>query len=301
MKRIQLNKKNKQKKKQNKTLKKKKSVKKIEKSKNYKNEKEDINISFDSNQTNNDLYSILGVSRRATNEEIKIAYRNLVLKYHPDKNKSDPNTASKFINIRQAYKILSDRRKRIIYDETGEYDEEEITPLKRNNTTNDFRKRFTIEDIKNYEKKYRGSEEEEQDLFDYYIKNKGDISEILKSIPYARNKDIKRYLDIYEKFFRNKRLKRNAKYEETKNKIIVMIKNKEEEKEAKEILDKLTKQITERGGKKRNLNDYLVDLVKGLENENIDRVDNKMSEIEFQKVFKDLKNIKKKNGKKTKK
>ena len=80
-----------------------------------------------------------------------------------------------------------------------------------------------------------------------------------------------------------------------------MIKNKEEEKEAKEILDKLTKQITERGGKKRNLNDYLVDLVKGLENENIDRVDNKMSEIEFQKVFKDLKNIKKKNGKKTKK
>ena len=80
-----------------------------------------------------------------------------------------------------------------------------------------------------------------------------------------------------------------------------MIKNKEEEKEAKEILDKLTKQITERGGKKRNLNDYLVDLVKGLENENIDRVENKMSEIEFQKVFKDLKNIKKKNGKKTKK
>ena len=80
-----------------------------------------------------------------------------------------------------------------------------------------------------------------------------------------------------------------------------MIKNKEEEKEAKEILDKLTKQITERGGKKRNLNDYLVDLVKGLENENIDRVENKMSEIEFQNVFKDLKNIKKKNGKKTKK
>ena len=80
-----------------------------------------------------------------------------------------------------------------------------------------------------------------------------------------------------------------------------MIKNKEEEKEAKEILDKLTKQITERGGKKRNLNDYLVDLVKGLENENIDKVENKMSEIEFQKVFKDLKNIKKKNGKKTKK
>ena len=80
-----------------------------------------------------------------------------------------------------------------------------------------------------------------------------------------------------------------------------MIKNKEEEKEAKEILDKLTKQITERGGKKRNFNDYLVDLVKGLENEKIDRVENKMSEIEFQKVFKDLKNIKKKNVKKIKK
>lgn len=217
------------------------------------------------------------------------------MQYHPDKNKTDPDATTKFINIRQAYKILSNYRTRNIYDETGEYELEEKEPINRYNTINDFRKRLTIDDIINYKKKYIGSKEEEQDLIHFYNKYNGDISHILQCIPYSRNKDIKRYLDIYETLFRNKKLTKNAKYEETKNNIILMIKNKKEEKEAKELLDKLTKQIIERRSKKRNLDDYLLDLAKKYENDKIDEIKEEISEKEFQKVFKNIKNKNKKN------
>lgn len=79
---------------------------------------------MDKENLNNDLYKLLGVKRNSSYEEIKRAYRRLVFKYHPDKNKTDPNASSKFIAISRAYKILSNEQSRKIYDETGEYDEE---------------------------------------------------------------------------------------------------------------------------------------------------------------------------------
>jgi len=66
-----------------------------------------------------DYYRTLGVSREATDEEIKKAYRKLALKYHPDKN-SDANAEEKFKEIGSAYEILSDKKKRDIYDRYGE-------------------------------------------------------------------------------------------------------------------------------------------------------------------------------------
>lgn len=54
-----------------------------------------------------DYYSILSVERNATDEEIKKAYRQLALKYHPDKN-HDPDAETKFKEIAEAYEILSD-------------------------------------------------------------------------------------------------------------------------------------------------------------------------------------------------
>ena len=55
-----------------------------------------------------DFYKILGVSRSATDDELKKAYRKLALKYHPDKNK-DPGAEDKFKEIAEAYHVLSDR------------------------------------------------------------------------------------------------------------------------------------------------------------------------------------------------
>ena len=66
-----------------------------------------------------DFYSVLGVSKNATSQEIKTAYRKLALKWHPDKNKSSEADA-KFKEINKAYEVLSDTKKRDTYDQYGE-------------------------------------------------------------------------------------------------------------------------------------------------------------------------------------
>ncbi|ODN04451.1 DnaJ protein 1 [Orchesella cincta] len=66
-----------------------------------------------------DYYKILGINRGAADDEIKKAYRKLALKFHPDKNKA-PNAEEMFKNVAEAYEVLSDKKKREIYDQYGE-------------------------------------------------------------------------------------------------------------------------------------------------------------------------------------
>jgi molecular chaperone DnaJ len=71
-----------------------------------------------STDTKRDYYEVLGVDRTATRDQIKHAYRQLALKYHPDKSR-DPDAAAKFRALAEAYAVLSDDTKRKEYDTTG--------------------------------------------------------------------------------------------------------------------------------------------------------------------------------------
>ena len=64
-----------------------------------------------------DCYVVLGVPRGASDEEIKLAYRELALIHHPDRNPRNPSAAKKFMLVKEAYDVLSDPHERRLHDQ----------------------------------------------------------------------------------------------------------------------------------------------------------------------------------------
>ncbi|SVB97515.1 uncharacterized protein METZ01_LOCUS250369 [marine metagenome] len=79
-----------------------------------------------------DYYSILGVSREASDDDLKKAFRKKAMDYHPDRNKNNPKAEEKFKEINEAYAVLGDKAKRSQYNRFG---------------SDGFHKRFSKEDI----------------------------------------------------------------------------------------------------------------------------------------------------------
>src|SRR5687767_15809540 len=66
-----------------------------------------------------DYYEVLGLSREATDDDIKKAYRKLAIKFHPDKNPGDKEAEERFKEVGEAYEALADPQKRAAYDQYG--------------------------------------------------------------------------------------------------------------------------------------------------------------------------------------
>jgi DnaJ-class molecular chaperone len=63
-----------------------------------------------------DYYQLMGLSREATGEEVRKAYRKLVMEHHPDRNRNDPDCEGRMKEINEAYQVLGDEEKRRQYD-----------------------------------------------------------------------------------------------------------------------------------------------------------------------------------------
>ena len=73
-------------------------------------------------------YELLGVERKATAKDIRTAFRKLARKYHPDLNPGDKSAEEKFKQLQEAYDVLSDTKKRQMYDQYGFYSDNAPPP-----------------------------------------------------------------------------------------------------------------------------------------------------------------------------
>ncbi|VFP77671.1 molecular chaperone DnaJ [Buchnera aphidicola] len=87
--------------------------------------------------TQQDYYTILKVSNTASEREIKQAYKRLAIKYHPDRNQGNKTAEEQFKKIKQAYEVLSDKKKRTAYDQYGH------SAFEQNGNNGDFHSSFT--------------------------------------------------------------------------------------------------------------------------------------------------------------
>jgi DnaJ family protein C protein 9 len=200
------------------------------------------------------LYDILNVPKTATPDEIKKAYRKLALLKHPDKNPDDPTAAENFQKLSKAYQILSNPKKRQTYDQFGEDGEDDFNSTEWLSAYEYYRAMHPLiskDDYKGFAAKYRGSDEESQDLLDFYAENEGDISNIILSIMCCVNDDAPRFVKFFEDKIAAGDIKHFVKmFNKTKTKIQLLA---DERKEAKAEKAKLKQKLEKPSGSMEDL------------------------------------------------
>ncbi|OLN85334.1 DnaJ-like protein subfamily C member 9 [Colletotrichum chlorophyti] len=141
----------------------------------------------DSEPPSIDPYEILGLEREATADQVKSAYRKAALKNHPDKVSDDKRDEAKetFQSIAFAYAILSEPARRKRYDATGSTSES-IVDSEGFNWSDYYREQFrdaiSADAIAKFAEKYKGSDEEKDDLLIAYEQHKGDMDMIYETV-----------------------------------------------------------------------------------------------------------------------
>ncbi|GFT52470.1 dnaJ homolog subfamily C member 9 [Nephila pilipes] len=162
----------------------------------------------------NSLYDVLSVEKTATAAQLKRAYRKASLLLHPDKvdeSKKEESTR-KFQILAKIHFILSDTEKRQIYDETGIIDDENDCSMDDSSPefwTNYWRNLFpkiTLKDIDNFMGKYKGSEEENNDLKNCYIKAEGDMDVISETFIGYKVDEEERYSKMLKEMIKTKEI-----------------------------------------------------------------------------------------------
>ncbi|MDQ4023326.1 MAG: DnaJ domain-containing protein [Thermoproteota archaeon] len=93
-------------------------------------------------------YDILGIKKTATQAEIKQSFRKLALRYHPDKNKNSEESKKKFMQIVEAYEVLSDDMSRKTYDNSSYYISYESLHKREWVPSADFERIYSYEEIR---------------------------------------------------------------------------------------------------------------------------------------------------------
>ncbi|KIE03630.1 DnaJ domain-containing protein, partial [Metarhizium majus ARSEF 297] len=147
----------------------------------------DVEDSVDNEPPVIDPYEVLGLPREATADQIKSAYRKAALRNHPDKvtREQKEEAHAKFQEIAFAYAVLSDPARRKRYDTTGSTSES-IVDADGFNWSDYYREQFrdsiSADAIKKFADKYKGSDEERDDVLIAYEECKGDMDQIYERV-----------------------------------------------------------------------------------------------------------------------
>jgi DnaJ family protein C protein 9 len=154
-----------------------------------------------------DLYQVLGVHKTSKEDDLKRAYRKKALLFHPDRVSEEKDEATKkFQILGKVYSILNDKDRRAVYDEEGTVDEDDDILTQDRDWGEYWRllfRKVTVDDIKEFEKKYKGSEDEMEDLKQAYIESEGDMDHILETVMCCSFEDEPRYHDIIKQWIKD--------------------------------------------------------------------------------------------------
>jgi len=148
---------------------------------------------------------------------------------HPDRNRDDPTANEKFDQLKKAYDILYDEKRRKRYDLYGDTEEINVNALYQY-TIN----RVSKKDVKSYLATYKGSKEEEADLVAFYEEYGGDLTYILECIIGSESEDVPRFIQIYERLIKEGTIDREPQFDKTKASVKALPDEKDEAKKEKQ-------------------------------------------------------------------